>query len=215
MTSSTARLLGTLVLPLTLATAVVGCGSDDKTSSTATPTTAAAANVTNTASPDSVDKAFVREMVPHHEMAIDMSKLAPAKAEHPELKKLAKGIIAAQAKEIRQLNAAAKRLAVTPDAAMSNTNLQADAKTLRLDPKRLGMSMDTMSLSSAKPFDKAYLQLMLEHHEGAIVMAQAEVASGQDKRLKTIAASIIKEQSAELVEMAGWQSSWYPKKKAN
>jgi uncharacterized protein (DUF305 family) len=213
MTSSP-RLLGTLVLPLALAVALSGCGSKDDDSSAATPSTPSngAATVGTAGTPDSVDKAFVREMIPHHEMAVDMAKLVPQHAEHAELKTFAKKVIKRQSKEIRQLDAAAKRLSVTPDDAMSNTNLEADAKTMALDPKRLGMSMDSMNLASAKPFDKEFLQLMLEHHSGAILMAQAEVASGQDARLKSIASSIVTDQSAELVDLSSWQTSWYPKK---
>lgn len=49
------------------------------------------------------DDRFIDMMIPHHEGAIAMAKDAKVKAQHPEIKKLADDIIAAQEKEIEQL----------------------------------------------------------------------------------------------------------------
>lgn len=55
-------------------------------------------------SPDP-DKSFLESMVPHHQGAIDMSKLALKKASRAELKTFARGVITAQTKEIAQYKA--------------------------------------------------------------------------------------------------------------
>jgi uncharacterized protein (DUF305 family) len=52
---------------------------------------------------DDFDKAFLSEMIVHHQGAIEMARLAQANAKHPELKALADGIIAAQSSEISQM----------------------------------------------------------------------------------------------------------------
>lgn len=49
---------------------------------------------------DEFDKAFIKEMITHHEGAIDMAKLIESNAKHDELKQLGKDIISAQTKEI-------------------------------------------------------------------------------------------------------------------
>ena len=54
---------------------------------------------------DAFDKAFLAEMIAHHQGAIDMASLAAAQAKHQEVKDLAKGIIAAQTGEITQMQA--------------------------------------------------------------------------------------------------------------
>lgn len=54
---------------------------------------------------DSFDQAFLEMMIPHHEGAIDMAKLAQKNAGHAEIKKMANDIISAQQKEIDQMNA--------------------------------------------------------------------------------------------------------------
>ena len=46
---------------------------------------------------------FAQGMIPHHQQAIDMSNMALKNGASPEVTKLAKGIIAAQGKEISQL----------------------------------------------------------------------------------------------------------------
>lgn len=49
---------------------------------------------------DPFDKAFLEEMIVHHEGAVDMAELVLEKSARPELRKLAEEIIAAQTKEI-------------------------------------------------------------------------------------------------------------------
>lgn len=49
---------------------------------------------------DEFDKAFMEEMIAHHQSAIDMAKLVDSNAKHDELKKLGTDILSAQSKEI-------------------------------------------------------------------------------------------------------------------
>lgn len=49
---------------------------------------------------DEFDKAFISEMIVHHEGAVEMAELALTNAKHQEIKDLAKAIISAQNKEI-------------------------------------------------------------------------------------------------------------------
>ncbi len=49
---------------------------------------------------DATDEMFLRMMIPHHQMAVDMSEKALDEADHPELKNLARKIIDEQTAEI-------------------------------------------------------------------------------------------------------------------
>ncbi|MEK7599801.1 MAG: DUF305 domain-containing protein [Patescibacteria group bacterium] len=53
---------------------------------------------------DEYDKAFIASMIVHHEGAVEMAKLSAANAKHNEIKELSKAIIAAQEKEISEMN---------------------------------------------------------------------------------------------------------------
>lgn len=52
---------------------------------------------------DDFDRAFIDEMIAHHQGAIDMSMLSAANAKHDEIKQMSIEIISAQEKEINQM----------------------------------------------------------------------------------------------------------------
>ena len=52
---------------------------------------------------DEFDKAFLAEMIVHHEGAVDMAEAALTSAKHTEIKKMAEAIISAQTTEIEQM----------------------------------------------------------------------------------------------------------------
>ena len=52
---------------------------------------------------DDYDKEFIASMIEHHQSAVDMAKLSESRAKHSEIRELSKDIIAAQQKEITQM----------------------------------------------------------------------------------------------------------------
>jgi len=77
-----------------------------------------------------------------------------------------------------------------------------------------GMSMDAMNMSrmsamstasleklSGKAFDRAFLSMMIPHHQAALDMAQAVLPVSKDAKVKTWASAIIKSQQAEITTM--------------
>jgi uncharacterized protein (DUF305 family) len=52
---------------------------------------------------ESFDRAFIDAMIPHHQSAIEMAKVAYEKSENPRIKKLAENIVSAQQAEIEQM----------------------------------------------------------------------------------------------------------------
>ncbi len=155
-----------------------------------------------TASSEQTDGAFIAAMIPHHESAIEMAKVAQKEAEHPQIKQLADDIIAAQDDEIGQMEQMHQRMFGQPVQG-------ADHGSLGLNDEMMGMTMDMHSLQGAKPFDRAFIDAMIPHHQGAIRMAQVELAEGQDQETKDLAQSIISAQSKEINEMNRWRQQWY------
>jgi uncharacterized protein (DUF305 family) len=172
---------------------------------TALPGAAQAKGVTAT------DRAFVREMVLHHEMAIEMAEMARMQATHQRIKTLAKSIIDDQNAEIRQLTAIRKRLEVKPlpSGSADHEAMMRDAETLGLSMDEMGMDMDMDELDAAKPFDRAFIHMMITHHQGAIRMARAELAKGRSSQLRAIAGAIVAAQKAEIIELNRWRKVWY------
>lgn len=218
MMTFNSRLLAGILAPLAIGGTLASCGGDNGGAGGSATTGGGAAQTTPkpTASAAAVDKAFVRQMVPHHEMAVDMAEMAQKSGEHDEIKQLADEVISAQNEEITELKAIAKDLGVTPDepmgddASMKHGGMTADAKTLGLSMEQMGMSMDMTSLESADPFDKAFIDQMTVHHQGAVAMAKAELAGGENAELKKIARAIVSAQEKEIAELAQWKADWYP-----
>ena len=169
---------------LLVAAFAAGCGDDDG----------------NAVSGNSTDRAFAGDMTPHHQHAVDMAALADENAEHAELKSLAEDIGAGQAAEIKTL----KRI---------ERELEADGVSrgdLGLDEHMMGMDMDMHALDSAKDFDRAFIDMMVPHHEGAIRMARIELKRGQSGEARRLASSIIAAQEREIRQMRSWRKAWYP-----
>jgi uncharacterized protein (DUF305 family) len=157
---------------------VAGCGSDD-------PDTASGA------SGNGVDRAFVADMTPHHESAIEMAKIAQQRGDSAFVKQLAEDIISSQSTEITTM----RRV----DAELDGAGVK--ASSLGVPAHMMGMDGSVASLKSADPFDEAFLKMMLPHHEGAVVMAKAELDKGKDPALKKLATQIISAQEREIAGM--------------
>jgi uncharacterized protein (DUF305 family) len=63
--------------------------------------------------------------------------------------------------------------------------------------------------SAEAPYDLRYLDSMIEHHQGAIDMAQMAQSKAQHSELKVLAASMITTQQRELAQMKQWRGEWY------
>ena len=57
--------------------------------------------------------------------------------------------------------------------------------------------------------DRAFLDEMIVHHEGAIEMARALLAGTQRAELKELGANIISAQAGEIEQMQSWRAEWF------
>lgn len=156
----------------------------------------------DSASGKDVDGAFVTQMVPHHDSAIEMAKIAERRAQHPEITNLAGNIISSQGQEISEMNQIHNRLFGSP----IDETAQAD---MGMDASMMGMDMDVGALNTAKPFDRQFIDEMIPHHQGAIRMARIELNDGVDQQTQTLAKNVIAAQSAEINQMNEWRTNWY------
>jgi uncharacterized protein (DUF305 family) len=169
-------------------TTVADHGSDLEETATEAPADAAGFN--------DADVSFAQAMIPHHEQALDMARLAETRAESDELKDLAAQIESAQAPEIEQLQGFLDAWGQDQPAGGLG-GIAHDSGMMSED------DLTGLEEASGAEFERMFLLMMIEHHQGAIEMAQIEIGDGENAEAKELAQAIIDAQEAEILAMQG------------
>lgn len=193
-----------LVAPLLALGLLTGCsGSEDATSADA-PSVAASEEF------NAADVTFATEMIPHHAQALEMVDLTVGRSLSPGTTELAEQIRAAQAPEIEQLSDwLVDWDQPVPETSRDHINAGHgdghDSDSGSLDHDMPGMmsedEMTALEQASDADFEQRWLEMMVEHHEGAIEMARVEVSDGEFPDATALAQSIIDSQQAEIEQM--------------
>jgi uncharacterized protein (DUF305 family) len=138
-------------------------------------------------------------MVPHHQGAIAMARVALKNAKHEEIKKLSRNIISTQQAEIEELKAIKKEVLGTSQVPMEMSPQQM---------RGMGM-MNPQELTNREPFDKAFIDVMIPHHQSAIYMAQVAQEESKIPAIKELAENIVDAQKREIEQMKQWRRQWY------
>ena len=146
------------------------------------------------------DERFIDAMVPHHQGAISMAEVALENAEHPELLQLAENVISTQQAEKEELRAIKEQEFGTSEIPM------------QMGPEEMEMMEmeDPAELANQRPFDEAFINAMIPHHESAIEMAQVALAESANPTIRDLAGRIVEDQTREIEQMRGWLEEWYP-----
>lgn len=174
------------------------------------------------ASPESgfpeLDLAFIDLMATHHEGAIAMGEIAVVHAGREEIAILGQRIVESQREE--QVQLLTWRDAWFPDVPVyDDAVLMAvfDQEMVRLELPADGGGLDHLDpvldaqtlCSSSEPFDLAFIERMIPHHEAAIDMANVLLVSGVNDELKGFARQVIDAQTAEINQMEIWREVWF------
>jgi uncharacterized protein (DUF305 family) len=146
------------------------------------------------------DVAFATNMIPHHQQAVELSALVPDRSTSTELIVLANQISAAQQPEINVMKVFLVQWTEgTGNPASSDSGHAGHGSTMQgmVDAATIAK---LESLNGAE-FDKLWLESMISHHQGAIEMAKAELANGDNVDAKSLAANIVTTQEAEIGQM--------------
>ncbi|GAA4758089.1 DUF305 domain-containing protein [Actinomycetospora chibensis] len=206
-----ARFVGGVIAAATAAVLTAGC-SGSSTAPAGGPTASPPVSSQSAVAPISsehneADMMFAQGMIPHHTQAIAMSSQASERAASQEVKDLAARIEQAQGPEIEQMNQML--------AAWGAPQSQPGSTAMPGMPGMPGMPMGGMPMpgmmdeaqmqqlaaQSGPAFDRMFLQMMVEHHNGAIQMAQTEQAQGLNPQAKQLAGAIVADQQQEISEM--------------
>ena len=207
-----------IVLAAAVAAALVVAGCTDTASDTATSPTASSTAMSGSmpgmdhggssaSAPPSAtrsdfndaDVMFLQMMYPHHAQAVDMAKRVPSRSQNQQVITLAQNIEKAQAPEMKQMTALLTSFGKpAPSTEMSGHDM----------PGMGGMpgmmsaeQMNDLTGLSGKAFDQLWLQMMIDHHSGAVDMSNTELRDGTNADTKKLAQAIIANQQAEITQM--------------
>ncbi len=147
------------------------------------------------------DRRFIDMMVPHHEGAIEMAEVALERSEREEILGLSRDIVRTQEAEIEELRDIKEQEFGTSEIPgnMGEGGMRG-----------MGMMTDPQQLAQADPFDKAFIDNMIPHHESAIDMANVVLEESENGRLRQLARDIVEAQKREIAQMERWREEWYP-----
>lgn len=142
------------------------------------------------------DVAFATNMIPHHEQAVELSALVPERSTNPEVQALAEQISAAQGPEIQTMKVLLVQWKENPESGTGHEGHHGEMQGMVDDA-----TMDRLRSLSGPEFDTLWLQSMISHHRGAVEMAKAELANGENVDAKRLAQTMVDTQQAEIDQM--------------
>ena len=143
------------------------------------------------------DVRFMQGMIAHHAQAIYMSRLAASRGANPRLLKFANKIDQSQKAEIKLMQ---DWLVANKQAAPDTDSWRTMTMPGMLTPAQLA----TLDGARGPEFDKQFLVLMIQHHEGALKMVDDLLATplaAQDVDVSVFANDITTVQTAEIATM--------------
>lgn len=200
---------------LALSLVLTACGGGD---STAAPGGGSATEPGTTAEPDTAgtiaeahndaDVQFAQQMIVHHRGALAMAEVAADRADSEEVRALAEQISAAQQPEIDTmtdwLQAWGEEAPEATDAGDMGGMDHGDMGGMDAGSMPGMMTEEQMTElqnTEGGAFDRMFLEMMVEHHQGAVEMAETEQAEGENPQAVELAGRIAEDQTREIERM--------------
>lgn len=145
------------------------------------------------------DVAFIEAMESHDQTAIEMAKIAEKRSASDVIRSLAEDIADVQGGQLRVMDA------IMHD--MSEVN----STGLGLSATAMSAGTDPAALKTAVPFDRAFVDMMIASHRGAISMARVQLAKGKSQALKNLAEGVISVRSRQIEAMNAFRRQQEPR----
>jgi uncharacterized protein (DUF305 family) len=192
-----------ILLVLSLGLAAAGAGGHEHGAGTHASTTPGTVLYTE----DELE--FLTHMIVHHEQALVMAALVPARTQREEFKRFARYVDGSQRVEIDQMKSLLQFA--------TDRGIEIPHHEMTGDPPMAGMlskaQMAALAAASGPEFERLWLQGMIYHHQGALDMARAQQQRQFESRrqpygIDVLVDDILVVQRAEITKMKGWLTQW-------
>ncbi len=164
-----------------------------------------------TPSSDSADAGFARDMTDHHSQAVDMSMIVYQRTEDDEIRTLAYDIATSQQAQIGMMQGWLTEWGLSlsrdgaPMAWAEDEMAEHDMGDIETPGDMPGMvtndQIENLRTLDPADMDIAFLELMIEHHKGGVMMAEAGLEEVDEDVLRNLAQTIVNSQTAEITNM--------------
>lgn len=96
------------------------------------------------------------------------------------------------------------------DAKNTNTSVTTEQQSTATDHNSMSMMDMNKQLEglSGDDYDKAFIEMMITHHKGAVDMAELSASRAKHDEIKQLSQAIITAQDKEIADMKQWQRDW-------
>jgi uncharacterized protein (DUF305 family) len=140
-------------------------------------------------------------MIGHHAQALDMTALVPTRSSHEDMQMLALRIKLSQEDEIKMMEG---WLGVRGEEVPGVRDYHEPGDTLM--PGMLTVEeMNRLGEATGAVFDRLFLESMIKHHEGALIMVDgllSTAGAGQETIISAFASDVVADQRAEMDRMS-------------
>lgn len=203
MRSTRRTALITVAAALAATTLLAACGNSSSQAPADQATSSVAQSSGDVQAGSEADITFAQLMIPHHEQAVQMADMALSQATTAEVKQLAQQIKDAQDPEIQQMRGWLQAWGAPEQMAgmegMDHGDMDMGGQSA--DGMMTDEDMTALMDSQGADFDRMWLEMMIQHHEGAIQMAETVKAESQNTDVTSLADAIISAQQAEIATM--------------
>lgn len=141
---------------------------------------------------------FIDAMRQHHQGAVEMARMAVERSTDPKVKSLAQKMLADQQREIGQLQQ--WRDQWFPGAAAADASRLPGASSMKMD-------MTHMQSLSGHQFDMMWVDMMIPHHEGAVLMSCDAHEKSARPEIRNFARNVVRAQEQEISELEAWKAA--------
>ena len=152
------------------------------------------------------DRTYVLAMLWHQEQAQELAGLVQGRTSRPELERLALSIGTTRTSDVVRMTAWLR----ARDPAVGDYLIQSDAQPA--DRWFAGMmatsQVRALAATTGQRFDFLFVDMLLEHYKGAIVMADGVLADGCDPEVALLASRTVTSSQKAIRQLSSWRRRW-------